>query len=168
MPSTCSWYFPEENKPPLAKIYGRFTNLWFFFWNTEKKLYFGIFFEIGVKFLLSSALNVEVVMETPVSYFTRRGECFKSDPLFYFYHNLWMPNPIIQSIDSLEWGFYYAYSILTHFHWYLTAKKDILKKLNTPFCVQSRPSVPNATFSTLWTDKLRYIAVKQLMRFSLK
>ena len=82
--STCSWYFPEENKPSLAKIYGRLTNLWFFFGIHKKKLYFGIFFEIGVKFLLSSALNVEVIMETPVLYFARIVNVFmeKISPLW--------------------------------------------------------------------------------------
>ena len=42
----------------------------------KKKFYFGIFFEIGVKFLLSSALNVEVVMETTASYFARTVSVF--------------------------------------------------------------------------------------------
>ena len=55
----------------------------FFLVEYTKKWYFGIFFEIGVKFLFSSALNVEVVMETPVSHFARIVSVFmkKISPL---------------------------------------------------------------------------------------
>ena len=55
----------------------------FFFGVHKKKFYFGIFFEIGVKFLLSSALKVEVVIETSASYFARIVNVFmiKISPL---------------------------------------------------------------------------------------
>jgi len=50
--STCRYQVPEENKPSLAKIYGRLTNLWFFLEYTKKSCILGYFWNWGEIFIL--------------------------------------------------------------------------------------------------------------------